>query len=716
MIEMNEQRRGANASFQPDCSPSRVSATNVVTVTGNRQDGKSNYVPYIDGLRAVAVLSVLAYHLNSSFLPGGFIGVDIFFVISGFVVSASVAQQEGTTLPKFLGYFYARRLFRIAPAVIVCLLVTSAVFALLVPSSWLSSANQDTGLAAFFGLGNFVLARTNNDYFSPLIDFNPFTHTWSLGIEEQFYLTFPLVFIVWLNRRRRLSTAVIAAGFAVSLLWARHLAVANPARAFYMITSRFWELAAGVLLYQLLALRKATTPLRPWLATLGASISAVLLVIGFIVVVPATTPFPGGILPVLGTLGILGFLHGGAKGGPILKLLALDPLRFIGKISYSLYLWHWPVFVLFRWTYGLQSVRCKVAAVVLAFALSVASFYFVETPPRRLLAAWRFPRYAAVAVGVVALLIGYGISSGIWKLQPKISLSTVTQHRDDWYPDAPVTNVQNPECVLASQPIDQDRRHLKILSRTGCAAPVTFPHQLFVFGDSHSLGYWWMIRGFVLQTGAHAFLSTIDGCSPLNLNGAPPARCVDDEAASVKEMLSKAEPGDVLFLAALRLPRMVDQYTIFGEAIARAAASDPGHIAALHEGEVAALPVLQSFAAKGVKIVFEGPKPLFNSVTYRCADWYDRTNPICAGGDSMPRSVIDQLRAPVLNTYRELQGQLPSVSVWDPMPILCPGERCSEYQNRVPLFLDGDHPSGYANRILLPSFSAFVKGLDGDAQ
>jgi peptidoglycan/LPS O-acetylase OafA/YrhL len=209
------------------------------------------YFPYIDGLRAIAVLSVLIYHLNSDFLPGGFAGVDIFFVISGFVVSASAGAFGQLSLPQFLLLFYSRRIKRIAPALIVCLLATTLASALLIPPAWLSDTNQRTGIFAFFGLSNFILAQTSGDYFSPRSEFNPFTQTWSLGVEEQFYLIFPILFFGWIGGRTRLLTAVaFGVGFLASLSWSWYLSGTDNASAYYMITSRFWQLASGALLYQ----------------------------------------------------------------------------------------------------------------------------------------------------------------------------------------------------------------------------------------------------------------------------------------------------------------------------------------------------------------------------------------------------------------------------------------------------------------------------------
>ncbi len=196
-------------------------------------------MPHVDGLRALAVVAVMIYHLRESWLPGGFSGVDVFFVISGFVVSLSVSHWIGGGIGNFLGRFYARRLQRIVPALLACLVLTSLLSVLLIPRAWLSSSNELTGLYAFFGLSNYYLAFHNETYFSPLAAFNPYMHTWSLGVEEQFYLLFPLLFFAWTRggRWRMLSIGLISLACLASLgdAWLRP--ASNPTAAAQDTTS-----------------------------------------------------------------------------------------------------------------------------------------------------------------------------------------------------------------------------------------------------------------------------------------------------------------------------------------------------------------------------------------------------------------------------------------------------------------------------------------------
>lgn len=213
----------------------------------------ARYLPGVDGLRAVAVVAVVLFHLNERLLPGGFVGVDVFFVISGFVVALSALEQRSRTLPNFLGWFYARRAIRILPALIVCLLVSSLMSMLFIPNGFYGTMNNKTAAAAFLGISNIILTVFSDGYFDPTTEYNPFAHTWSLAVEEQFYILAPLLIFAACRQkmgspgRRRVVWTVAALAFA-SLLAAAVLTVLWPRFAFFMLPSRFWELAAGVLL------------------------------------------------------------------------------------------------------------------------------------------------------------------------------------------------------------------------------------------------------------------------------------------------------------------------------------------------------------------------------------------------------------------------------------------------------------------------------------
>jgi peptidoglycan/LPS O-acetylase OafA/YrhL len=226
------------------------------------------YHPGIDGLRALAVMAVVLFHLDRRLVPSGFIGVDIFFVISGFVVSHSVASLPMRSFREFVTSFYSRRIVRIGPALVACLLLTTLASCLFIPNTWLSEHNRTSAVAAFFGASNVLLAWAANDYFAPRAEFNPFTHTWSLGVEEQFYLIFPLIFYAWAGastlRRRITAVSALTALSVASLVICAWWADTAPTKAFYLLPARFWELGAGVGLFLGKLCKEACVSARSW--------------------------------------------------------------------------------------------------------------------------------------------------------------------------------------------------------------------------------------------------------------------------------------------------------------------------------------------------------------------------------------------------------------------------------------------------------------------
>lgn len=676
----------------------------------------TRHVPHIDGLRAIAVLAVIVYHLRETWLPGGFGGVDIFFAISGFVVATSVGDWNKGGFAAFLGYFYARRLQRIAPALMVCLLATGLASALFIPPSWLSQADETTGSHAFFGLSNWYLAFHRENYFSPTIDFNPYTHTWSLGVEEQFYLLFPPLFFLWTRggRWRGVCAALFAIALGASLAWAARLAHSDPTAAFYLITTRLFELAAGVLLYQWLArerVRVAHSAPGDRIAAAGAWLALAAIGYGLATSNPRTFPFPGALLPVAGTVALLGCLHG--RYGLLQRALGGTAITYVGRVSYSLYLWHWPVFVLMRWTCGLESAATRVAGVALTFALAAASYRFVERPLRYSAMLRRWHRAAVVAAGIAAIAACWWFGSLIVDQRAALSASTVTRHPDDWYPAPTQTLDDVPDCRLSTQPGAAGANPFALFTRSGCAPPATPQPTIFAIGDSHAPALTGMLTAHVLRSGSSVVLYYNPGCTfaslqPEREGGACPALA----SAAIDDMLARSRAGDVLLLAALRLNRFSNQFAATNAAQTRAAMASPAAETGRRKSESELLARIEPLVARGVRIVLEAPPPLLPSPPFRCADAFNRGNPICAPGLALARDDLERYRAPVLAAFERLRAKQPAISIWDPFPVLCPGATCEAMRNGRPLYFDGDHVSGYANGVLLPSFERHLAALD----
>lgn len=337
---------------------------------------KSAYRPDIDGLRAIAVLSVLAFHYGAPLpaewrLSGGFTGVDVFFVISGFLITSKLRDDIAAGTFSILG-FYDRRIRRILPALLVMLITTLlAAKILLMPGDY-KSLSMST-VAAVFGVSNFYFL-SNTGYFDQAADLLPQLHTWSLGVEEQFYFVWPVLLLVIAKGRERIDIAAILGGtviigFAVSLIWFG----ADSKSAFFMALPRAWELAMGAVLVFL-------PPLPRRLGEATTVIGLALICVGFVVV--SATSFAGAaaLYPCIGAALVIWPRSAETTSGSLLGLL-----RPIGLISYSLYLWHWPVWVFFR-VYinnGQPRTREALALALISIILATLSYFFAEQPFRK---------------------------------------------------------------------------------------------------------------------------------------------------------------------------------------------------------------------------------------------------------------------------------------------------------------------------------------------
>ncbi len=660
------------------------------------------YIGAIDGLRAIAVLSVMVCHLQRTWLPGGFTGVDVFFVISGFVVTLSMVDQHFERVRDMVAFFYARRLRRIAPALIAMLLVATLTTVMFVPDAWLSEAIPSTGVAAFFGLSNVSLAAQTEVYFAPRAEFNTFLHTWSLGVEEQFYLVFPaliaLVTVARLRRWRGRVVAILAVLSAASLAYCAWLTPRAPVSAFFLLPARFWELGVGMVLA--LALQRWRPALAAWPrgARDGlAAVALVLLAATFALATEIAFPFPWALAPVVATLVLIAVVSAGE--GHVAGALTLPPLAYVGRISYSLYLWHWPVYVLMRWTRGLDSAVAQIIAILITFALAALSYRFIEQPFRRSTRLRRWPRVAIVGLGLGALVASAGLARTAFALTSVLSLSQ-TSHAQVWSPfSAPPAD--GPCHAHVATRWEQGVKILD-LSPQVCGAPAL--GRLIVAGDSHAGAYLRLLRELTEARRIEVSIYASPGCAFMDLLTPAAALAESCQAANraiQDAILARVQAGDIVFLPSLRMHRYrsEDKTVIdFGPTVAPPAAFEEAR------AFVAAL------VAHKVKVVLEAPKPVFKSPPFRCVDWFDRGNPICTAGFSEDRAGFERRRAPVLDRERALAA-LPGVSIWDPIAVLCGPSACDAMVDGKPLDFDADHLSGYADDLLLPSFEAHLDRL-----
>lgn len=380
-------------------------------VTGRRSALRTD----IQGLRAVAVGLVVAFHAGLPFLRGGYVGVDVFFVISGFLITGLIVREIGATGHLSLARFYARRARRLLPATAVTFVGVAALTVAVLPVTRWASVAGDMVASALYVV-NWQLAARSVDYLAQGSAASPLQHFWSLAVEEQFYIVWPVLIVVlawWARRRSRsglggLSTGRLAVGLLLivvpSLAWSVYLTSADPGPAYFVTTTRLWELGIGALL-AVGATRAARAP---------AAMRAVagwfgLGMIGFAAVVfTGATPFPGtaALVPTVGAAAVLWAGLGDGRGR--VRVLDWSPMQDVGALSYSLYLWHWPLLVAATALWGDADGHLWLPTALVAAAASVVPAWFsyrvVEGPLHHhpaLAVPWR-----AAVVGGVCVAIG----------------------------------------------------------------------------------------------------------------------------------------------------------------------------------------------------------------------------------------------------------------------------------------------------------------------
>jgi len=477
-----------------------------------------NHLNEIDGLRAMAVLAVVIYHFGNNYLPLGYLGVDIFFAISGYVITKSILESMEAGLFT-INNFLMRRAKRLLPALVAMVTVSIVVATLLIPGR----SPLATGAAAFVGASNIILWFLGHDYFGSSTEWNPLTHTWSLGVEEQFYLLFPFMFL--LVRGKRWATFLLLGVAALTSLttyiglWTDH-----RMSVFYLTPFRLWELIAGALVC--IAYRTWGCSLEPaHQRLLKWGFLCALLAVLFSDRLPehfATT------ICVLCSSGVLYLSGGDSKPSRILA----NPLSvFVGKISYSLYLWHWPVVVFTKLTLPPASVLPTY--VVLTMGLSLLSYYGIEQPFRFRRWSWfrenfsiTFPSCALAAAVVVGCL---------WIAKPTLYLGPKQMLE--------VQFLKNSTCHIP------DENGLISCLRVNAEGGNT----IWLVGDSHAGNLSVSLRsaaeslgvGFQYLTGISLYLSLTNQCTP--------SWCREGSFTNLAARLKAvSKPGDVVVISFTR--------------------------------------------------------------------------------------------------------------------------------------------------------------------
>ena len=546
----------------------------------------AHFLPHLQGLRAIAVLLVVVYHFWPGRLQGGYIGVDVFFVISGFLITGQLARELERSGSIRLPAFYAKRVRRLLPAAVTVLVFSGLATLFILPLSSLGENLREI-LASTFYVENWALAANSVDYLAAANEATLVQHYWSLSLEEQFYLIWPLMLLgaAWLGvkffsgKRWNALFGLVVVVSILSLAFSVFYTQTNAAQAYFVTFTRMWEFGAGAILALLPRLR----PTRAWLSNL-LGYGGIAIVLGCGYLYDKTTPFPGyaAILPVLGTMGIILASHR-ARWYDAGRVLSFRPVSFIGDISYSLYLWHWPLIVIAPFVpgWGLSTIN-RLVLFALCFVIAWLTKKFIEDPAR----AWkplttRKPRVTfgamIAAMAVVSLVVG--VTSVIQ--QPKydaaaVQLSSTLETMPDCFGAASgstngladIEPCVNPE--LASQIIpspgfgNADRpQHPDCLvtlndsrlttcdfgDTTSDAAP-----RVALIGDSHAYSLLDPLVQLAEKNGWHLTTYLKGACpwstTPIAGGDAFSASCADWRA-SLDTTLAEQQPYDVIFTAAL---------------------------------------------------------------------------------------------------------------------------------------------------------------------
>ncbi len=642
------------------------------------------YRPDVDGLRAIAVGIVVLFHARLGIFPGGYTGVDVFFVISGFLISSILwreLQAGGTfSITEYILKFYERRIRRIFPALAVILLVTLALGALLfAPQDYFLLGRSARATAAFFS--NFYF-NNQSGYFAPGAETQPLLHTWSLAVEEQFYFVGPffLMLLAWLSSRYRilLFLGVFAASLAISSIGAWEESKA----AFYLPYGRAFELMMGMALVIGLAPRWPNDAMRE-----VAAFAGVAMILAAALLYSDATPFPGvaALLPCVGTYLLISTAV--ERTTLVSRALSIAPVVMIGKISYSLYLWHWPLFVFAEYEYGERlPLAYRIGLIALAVGLSFLTYWFVEQPARRRTPA--ISRRAVIWSGLAVMAVVAALSQGVvetrgWpqRLAPELVAFEQAAARSKVRPVC-----QDPNEDSASAP--------------GCAIGSTSaPTTTFLFwGDSHAVSLSQQMAVVAQSLGVRGAAAVVGGCPPLLMEEAkdpiylrkPKCREVSNRVTS---LLLRKEIS--LVVIAARWPYYTEGNLDEGPETNRFNTGSVEKNRTVFYASVRG--TIERILASGHKVALIGPIPeLKMHLPNAMMKAMMRGQP---QDFSLPFASFAKRQVETFKLLAELDA-LPGVRVVYPHKVLCDATTCRTTADGMPLYFDDDHLGAFGTKAI----------------
>jgi len=634
------------------------------------QASHAEYRPDIDGLRAIAVLLVVFFHAGYTSFSGGFVGVDVFFVISGYLITNVITKNVDRGTFSYSN-FYLSRIRRLAPAFVV-VLATSWLLAhrVMLPDEYI--AHLKLMAMSLVSIGNFYIANTTGGYFAADAESIPLLHTWSLAVEEQFYFLWPVTLVLLLkyfsHRQLRLALPLAALGFLAFSEWYSH---ADSIRAYYLLPARIFELLMGAMLVYHPRSDGDTKPYDSALALIGV---VLICLTGLMLSKDSTFPGINALWPCLGTALII---YTGHLRNPVSRILATGPMVWIGKISYSLYLWHWVVFTFYRYVFGdLEGIH-RIGCILLSIALAYVSWVIIENPFRYRLRMRFLPSLSLLVI--LPLLIFGG------------ALSYIKKH--DGLParfgeDSFATIIQQATPVNIEMDCSES-------GKATCG-------EALIIGDSHAEHF-------------KEFLYTISSNAELKTLNAAKAGC---PALYGITLVSQNSAGKVVYdpyecdvYTTWLLDNLSDQRYVLisgywdlvalsrGRYYLISSQDDPLDVATSRRNlKTGLINTLERISAAGATPVLIFDNYSISRNLFTCA-----MRKVTLKGDrdcSYSRLEVLAQQETTRALFSELQQQFPNLLFIDPVQAMCDEDVCHTTINGIPLFSDDNHLSWYASRLI----------------
>ncbi len=585
---------------------------------------KSIYRPEVDGLRAFAVIAVIINHFNKEILPGGYLGVDIFFVISGYVITSSLLKRPKENFKDFIIGFYERRIKRLIPALALNVIIISILIHLFIQNA---GGYYKMGIFSLFGLSNLHIVSLAGGYWGFNALMNPFTQTWSLGVEEQFYFLFPL--LAWVSGFARkdkfgVRNLFLLLGFLATISCLAFIGFYStyPAATYFLMPTRFWEMATGSLIFlgiqKHVAIEKSLEKIPP--------ILVLILIISVMYL-----PISAGVISTIAVVILTSTLIVCLKEKTIAyRVFTNSKVIYIGLISYPLYLWHWGIITLARWSIGINQVTIAPLLLIIIL-LSVLSYELIEKRTRRI--QWAPKKLITIGIG---LLISLTASSTIFLLGTKLKA----------------------KFYLGENKSQNAPKNIRPLS--------TFN----IIGDSHSKDIYdllWNNGSFIVKRyAARGCPFIIEKCGK--------------SSKSMKKLISSLKKGDVVIFASNYFPNLKNNelYDEFE----------------MTEFFKSTLPLLNKKGAITILKLphpeVNSPK-VSNGLICKKEIYRPNLDPNCFVEGTPKSDFTNDMKIIIYPILKNLQKEFPSLLYWDISDVTCPEDYCFPVKENNQYLRDSDH-------------------------